>query len=88
MGGFEFSISDISRTGTKFIANQQFTPGLGSKHNAVFRFATGMTHATVLEVVRTVGDLVMVHFMTPIPKDILASEFDRLKHLYGTVEVK
>ncbi len=82
-----FDVIDISESGLKFKAS----PNLPIKPKQSFPFHLYFGNRSALQnitgkIVRNVGDLFMIQFDKPIPRNILAQEADRLLATYGEIK--
>ena len=86
LGGVEAPVIDISESGLKFKAPK---PGLFQIRQGVegtMTFKSGKDIPVKGEVVRLVGDLVMISFKKNLPLPVLKEEADRLLGIYGKIE--
>lgn len=84
-GSRECPVLDLSASGMKFRSLVRIKKGTRLELDVIFgdrrRLAGGCT------VVRTLGDLIMVHFDTNIEQEFLRKEADYLLDRYGSIAI-
>ena len=86
LDGVDVPVIDISESGLKFKAPK---PGLFQMRQGLqgtLTFKSGKDVAIKGDVVRIVGDLVMISFKKNLPLPVLKEEADRLLGIYGKIE--
>lgn len=79
-------VVDLSESGLKLIGNPNFRPGMRQEIKGRLIFFDNTAEQVQGQVVRLVGDFVMVTLKKPIPVARLRIEADRLIARYGEVQ--
>ena len=84
INGSLFPVSDLSVSGVKFISHPH-QPSMKSVFNIQIQLLSGFTHDCKAQVVRLLGDFVMMQFDEKIPVKTLQEEALWLERKYGKV---